>query len=89
VENVPPYALKGDVDGNYKSWSYDLGENVLRATPFTSSGGDGDAGASLEITFTIEGSSRLRAPRMHCTRKFKKFQTHGFEAGHEEGNATN
>jgi hypothetical protein len=71
MESTAPFALKGDVDGSYKSWSYVLGAYTLKATPFTSPTGSGSSGASLEIKFTIEGSSRLRK-RMHKRRMMNK-----------------
>jgi hypothetical protein len=64
TDSKPPYALKGNIDGNVRSQSYNLGANTLKATPFTKAGGKGDAGSSLEITFTIEDSGRLRVSRV-------------------------
>jgi hypothetical protein len=68
TENKPPYALHADIEGNYKPWAYKLGATTLRATPFTGASGNGDAGASQEITFIMEDSSIFRAPRVGGTK---------------------
>jgi hypothetical protein len=54
VDSLPPYTLKGYFNGKYFSWSYKSGQqNVLKATPFISDDGSGDAGVPFEIRFTI------------------------------------
>ncbi len=53
VENVPPYTLGGDIQGNYRPWRYDLGEQVIAATPYTQSQGNGLPGESRSVNFTI------------------------------------
>jgi hypothetical protein len=54
VESIPPYTLKGYINGDYFLWPYKSGQqNILKATPFMSADGSGDAGVPLEIRFTI------------------------------------
>ena len=53
TENEAPYALFGDVNGDYALGAFRLGEHRLRATPYTGNHASGEAGAPLEITFTV------------------------------------
>lgn len=53
IENVLPYALKGDRQGNYYPWTPAIGEHTLTATPYTRSKGRGEAGIPLSITFRV------------------------------------
>lgn len=54
TENVAPYALAGDNNGNYMPWYYRAGQqNTLEATPFSGVGGRGNAGTSKKIHFTL------------------------------------
>lgn len=57
TDNVPPYALFGDVNGDYFNGRIRVGEHTLTATPFTADSGLGEAGESLTISFTIERGS--------------------------------
>ncbi len=41
TESTPVYALAGDVNNDYNSWTPSLGNHTLTATPFTASGGGG------------------------------------------------
>ncbi len=52
-ESVAPYALAGDLFGNYTPWNWTLGPHTLTGTPYTGSGGTGTAGVPLTITFTL------------------------------------
>lgn len=55
TETQPPYSLAGDVNGNYAPWQEaEPGTYKLTATPYSGSGGEGTAGESLTINFTIE-----------------------------------
>ncbi|MFW5748121.1 MAG: immunoglobulin-like domain-containing protein [Chloroflexota bacterium] len=54
MENLAPYALDGDNRGDYFDWSYQLNTPYLvTATPFTGINGQGTAGVSLTLVFTI------------------------------------
>jgi hypothetical protein len=53
VENVAPYALKGDTNGVYAKWSPAPGTYIISATPFAGSGGSGAAGPTATLALTI------------------------------------
>jgi len=52
TESGAPYAFE-DNNGNYKGWSFATGSYTLKATPYTENGGDGTAGSTLTINFTV------------------------------------
>jgi hypothetical protein len=54
TENIAPYSLGGDVDGNYAPVTFSSGEKTLRATPYSGQNGTGAAGGSLNIEFTVQ-----------------------------------
>ncbi len=53
TENVVPYALRGDVNGNYYAWNPSVGQNTLTATPYSRNNAKGEAGNALSITFAV------------------------------------
>lgn len=53
VENVPPYALFGDIQGDYAPGPLALGPHTLSATPFTQNGAGGQPGSTGTITFSV------------------------------------
>ena len=53
IESVAPYALFGDNNGDYFNSSFSLGNYELNATPYDESGGTGNEGISLAISFSI------------------------------------
>ncbi len=54
-ENLPPYALFADSNGDYNPWTPALavGSYILQATPYTASGSTGTAGTPLSISFSV------------------------------------
>ncbi len=52
-ETATPYALAGDTAGNYFVWTPSVGSHTVTATPYSGSGGTGDAGTLLSVTFTV------------------------------------
>jgi hypothetical protein len=54
VENVVPYALFGDVRGDYEKWYPAPGSYTLTATPYSLPNGQGEAGTPLTIHFTVK-----------------------------------
>lgn len=50
VENVAPYAMEGDTDGDFNGWQITSGTHNITATPFARRGGQGDRGPSLSLT---------------------------------------
>ena len=61
TENVAPYALFSDFQGDFFPWSPApvAGTYTLTATPFDAPNGGGTAGVALTITFTFTGTSPL------------------------------
>ncbi|RDC63397.1 Ig-like domain-containing protein [Adhaeribacter pallidiroseus] len=61
TETGAPYALFGDVGGNYHPWIPAAGAYTLKATPYSSSGGGGTAGTAKTISFTfVNGQQNLQ-----------------------------
>ena len=57
-ENVAPYALFGDLSGDYLPAEFAAGDYTLTATPYTGNNLSGTAGLSKTINFSVvEGSS--------------------------------
>jgi len=67
VENVAPYALAGDNKGNYSQWVPAPGEYTVTATPYPQSGAKGTPGASLQVTFRVEGRPAQAQPEPPST----------------------
>jgi hypothetical protein len=61
TENVTPYALGSDTNGNYGSWTPSTASHTLTATPFTGGSGSGTAGAPLTIRFNVVAASAVEA----------------------------
>lgn len=57
TENQAPYALAGDVSGDYNPWSVSPGNYELTATPYSGSNGSGTAGTPLTIHFSVADTS--------------------------------
>ena len=53
TENVAPYTLAGDTQGDYRPWDYEPGTYTVRAVPYAEDGGNGAAGEGLSLTFEI------------------------------------
>ncbi|WP_265991489.1 putative Ig domain-containing protein [Larkinella insperata] len=53
TDNGLPYALFGDVNGNFNNWTPATGSYTLTATPYTASGAAGTAGTPLTLSFTV------------------------------------
>jgi hypothetical protein len=68
TENVAPYALAGDNNGDYNAWSIGGGRHILTATPYSERGATGEAGKALEVTVTIKGpAAEVRKPARRAT----------------------
>ncbi len=57
TENVFPYALFGDIDGDYYDGALAEGTHTLTATPYAGANATGTAGASLTVNFTVTNSA--------------------------------
>lgn len=53
TENTAPYALFGDNNGNYNSWTPAIGSYTLSATPYSGASGSGTASTPLTISFSV------------------------------------
>ncbi|QIL77940.1 hypothetical protein G7064_05245 [Hymenobacter sp. HDW8] len=57
TETGQPYALFGDNNGNYASWTPPVGSYSLTATPYTGSNAGGTAGTPLTLAFSVVNQS--------------------------------
>lgn len=53
TENVAPFAMGGDNNGNFYKLNLPLGAQTIRATPFTADGGKGIIGNFLEVNISV------------------------------------
>jgi len=53
TESFAPYALYGDISGNYNMQEFLVGDYLLTATPFSGSGLSGTPGTALTIQFSV------------------------------------
>ena len=53
TESSAPYALAGDADGDYVSWSPGLGSHTMKATPFSADNASGAVGTPLQVSFNV------------------------------------
>ncbi len=58
TENISPYALNGDVNGNFIAANLPVGSYTLTATPFSGSNGSGQVGTAKTVTFSIVSGAR-------------------------------
>ena len=64
-EVVAPYALFGDIAGDYLPGTFEQGELTLSATPFGLDGNYNDPGQSLTITVTVGGHNPATQASLH------------------------
>lgn len=57
IENVVPYALFGDSEGDFNGQDLRAGDYTIKATAYTDEKGRGDAIASLDLDYTIVAPS--------------------------------
>ncbi|TGE14052.1 T9SS type A sorting domain-containing protein [Hymenobacter elongatus] len=53
TESVVPYAMFGDVQGDYNVWTPAVGTYTLTATPFPLAAAGGTAGTALTLSFSV------------------------------------
>ena len=59
IENVAPYALAGDQNGDYNAWTPTIGAHTITATPYTESDAGGSQGTPLTVNLTVtEGDNQ-------------------------------
>jgi hypothetical protein len=52
-ENLAPYAIGGDIKGDYRAWTLPTGKHTLTATPYALKNGTGEKGTAHSVTFTV------------------------------------
>jgi Domain of unknown function (DUF5060) len=58
TENVEPWTMTGDEDGDYYAWSpVPLGKHTLIATPYENTNRRGVEGTLMQVAFTVEATS--------------------------------
>ena len=62
VESFAPYALFGDVSGDYNPGGLGVGSYTLTATPYTGPGTSGDVGLPLTVDFEITDQATFLKP---------------------------
>ncbi|MER2998976.1 malectin domain-containing carbohydrate-binding protein [Pontibacter populi] len=53
IDNIAPYALFWEVNGDYSAWNAAVGNYSVRATPYSGADKTGTAGKALTISFSI------------------------------------
>jgi len=53
-ENVAPYSVHRDSNGDYNAWQPSPGAYIVSATPYAEDFGNGTAGTSMTISFTVQ-----------------------------------
>ena len=54
TEGYAPYALAGDDDSNYISWTPSVGSHTLIVTPYTGANASGTAGTPITVEFEVQ-----------------------------------
>ncbi len=54
TESFAPFALFGDVSGDFNPWTPEAGEYTLEATPYSGKRGQGTAGETLSFNFSVD-----------------------------------
>jgi hypothetical protein len=58
IENVPPFVIGGDTNGDYYRWLPSVGSHVLFVTPYSEVEGNGIAGFSIIVSYTVIDSRK-------------------------------
>ncbi|UYZ63894.1 right-handed parallel beta-helix repeat-containing protein [Hymenobacter weizhouensis] len=53
TENAVPYAIAGDSNGNYGTWTPSLGPHTLTVTPYSAANAGGTAGPARSYSFSV------------------------------------
>ena len=68
TESNAPYAIAGDQPGpDYNPWTPTVGEHTLTVTPYSESGGNGEAGTALTVRFNVVNASESAATECAAT----------------------
>ena len=66
TQSGAPYTIGGDSLTDYFPWTPPLGTHTVTGTPYTESGGSGDVGTPLSVTFTVINSQITGDPVAHA-----------------------
>jgi hypothetical protein len=53
LDNMAPYALADDIDGDYQPWTLTVGAHTLSAVAYSANNGSGAASVELRISFRV------------------------------------
>ena len=62
VESTAPYALGGDLNGDYARVNFTLGTHKVTVTPYSGAGATGTAGTPFSVTFNVINSATQPQP---------------------------
>ena len=69
TENIAPFALAADTNGDYNAWTPTVGSHTLKVTPFSAKNATGTVGATKTITFSVvAGTATVTAPTVSTTK---------------------
>jgi len=57
TENIAPFSVGGDTNGQFEEWAYSPGNYQLTATPFAAANGSGAKGTAATLSFKIVTST--------------------------------
>ena len=61
IEGGAPYALAGDVSGNYNPWTPSLGSHTLQVIPYSGGNATGTQGTGMTVNFTVTNGTAATA----------------------------
>lgn len=53
VESTPPFTMAGDNNGDYNIWQPQIGNYIIKATPYSEKNATGTKGTALTINFSV------------------------------------
>ncbi|QOV89969.1 Kelch repeat-containing protein [Humisphaera borealis] len=62
IDSAAPFAIAGDLAGDYLAWTPTIGAHTLVVTPFSGPGGTDVAGAAYTVIFTVVDSGPVSPP---------------------------
>lgn len=85
TENVVPYALFGDREGDYRGQAIEPGEVSLKATAYSKNGGKGQAIGSVDLSYSIVDSGAGQESAMTASESLELVPTSGSNATVQAG----
>lgn len=78
TENVAPYAVFGDINGDFFEQALTEGDITIKAVAYTEKGGDGDVLDTLSVDYSVVDTSAAQAavvPEIHSLETFSDHQS--------------